>query len=71
MTAITIKRPRISGFALILVAPATESQDQTPAPEFDTEASLAAAGWIDVDTRDQIAAALRTKPRSATSPINN
>jgi len=71
MTAITIKRPRISGFALIVVAPTTESLNQAPATEFDTEASLAAAGWIDVDARDQLAAALRTKPDSATSPINN
>lgn len=71
MTAITIKRPRISGIALILVAPATESLNRAPAPEFDTEASLAAAGWIDVDIRDQLAAALRTKPGSPASPINN
>lgn len=47
--------------APILFRP-TADAPATPAPEFDVDASLAATGWLDIHTREQLAAALREKP---------
>ena len=67
-TLIRNRVPARKGLALILFGPA----EQPPTvPEFDVEASLATAGWLDVDTRDQLVAALREKPAAPTSPFYN
>jgi hypothetical protein len=70
MTTITPSSPRLDRFVLILLR-STPKSIPAPIPEFDVDASLAAAGWVDIHTREQLAAAIRERPMRPASPLCN
>jgi hypothetical protein len=70
MTAISHRGHLLDKFAPILLNTTGDAVPPALGPEFDVDASLAMAGWLDVHTREQLLLSLSEK-RIGGSPFHN